>query len=93
MSAVAGTVIDRARLADPLAQLDQRAIARLADPARVAVTTTSDRTRFCEYCDRRVTIGTDGQTEFGHARTRTRTGGRCPDRPDRADPERECGPA
>lgn len=92
MSAVAGTVIDRATLAAPLADLDQHALARLANPARVAVTTTTDRTKFCPECKRRLTVGTDG-VEYGHARARTRTGGRCPNRPEECDPKRECGRA
>jgi len=93
MSTVAGAVIDRAAVAAPLAELDQRALARLANPMGAAVKTTSERTRVCPECSRRVTTGTDGETEFGHSRGINQGEDRCPERPDRADPQRECGPA
>lgn len=89
------TVLDRSRLDAVLADFDQRALTRLATPGSVKPSDDTERTRFCETCGRRVTIGTDGETEYGHRRAGWThdDGDRCPERPSNVDPRRECGRA
>lgn len=86
-------VVERALLADCLADCPSAALRRLAMPETACRAETA-RERQCETCNRWVTAGTDGDVEFGHVRGEAHGGPTCAERPgDDVDPRRECGRA